>query len=267
MPARPQPVADLAGVSITTERRGDVTELELVGVDALAAEPDVVDELVRAARRAMARPEVQGSVVHLAATHPAEAFAPVPEAVADALGLPHRRDLLQLRRTLPVPPDHPSRATAPPLALRPIDLVAPSGDAAAWLRVNNRAFATHPDQGAETPETLAARTAEPWFDPAGFLVADDTDRPGELAGFCWTKVHPATVGEPEELGEIYVIGVDPSHQGQGLGPALVLAGLDHLAGLGVTTAVLYVEADNGPALTLYDRLGFAVHQRRRVYST
>jgi len=226
-----------------------------------------VADLVSAARRVMAQPDLAGTIVHLAADHPATELAPVPEAVADALGLTERRDLLQLRRPLPLPDDDPARTGAPALALRAIDLSPPSGDAGAWLRVNNRAFAHHPDQGAETPDTLAARTSESWFDPAGFLVADDGDRPGELAGFCWTKVHPARAEEPEALGEIYVIGVDPSHRGQRLGITLVIGGLDHLAALGITAAVLYVEADNEPALKLYERLGFTVHQRRRVYTS
>ncbi|MBX3285698.1 MAG: mycothiol synthase [Actinobacteria bacterium] len=188
----------------------------------------------------------------------------MPEAVATAAGLGRHRDLLQLRRPLPVPTDHPARRRAPAVAVRPFDPDPGAGDRSAWIRANNRAFAQHPDQGTETDATLAARLAEPWFDPSGFLVVDDPDRPGELAGSCWTKVHPATDHEPA-LGEIYVIGVDPSQQGSGLGVALVLAGLDHLAGLGLGTAVLFVEADNRPALALYDRLGFSVHARRRVY--
>ncbi len=179
-------------------------------------------------------------------------------------------------------PDPPSRpAPAPPTAPRSRRPPRPGPGGAphpavrgppararrrspAWIRANNRAFADHPDQGAETEATLDARLAEPWFDPAGFLLVDDPDRPGELAGSCWTKVHPATADEPA-LGEIYIIGVDPSQQGSGLGAALVLAGLDHLAARGLATALLFVEADNRPALALYDRLGFAPHGRRRVY--
>jgi mycothiol synthase len=135
----------------------------------------------------------------------------------------------------------------------------------AWIRVNNRAFADHPDQGREDRSTLAARTSEPWFDPAGFLVADE-EGTGELSGFCWTKVHPAVPGGDPEMGEIYVIGVDPRHRGEGLGPSFVLAGLDHLSSRGIGTAVLYVDATNTPARRLYDRLDFTVHRRRRVYT-
>ncbi|QXC62568.1 GNAT family N-acetyltransferase [Aquihabitans sp. G128] len=267
-------------LELTFTTRGDVGELELGGigpVELVAAAVGAVDAV------RTAHPEV---AFHLAADHPVDVLDPLPEALADAAGLPHRRDLLQLRRQLPVPPDHPSRRGAPPVALRPIDLEGhgrpdlaeddpdidrpwddPDGwppDVGAWLRVNNRAFADHPDQGAETVETLVERRrGEP--DDAGFLVADDPARPGELSGFCWTKVHPATDEDPE-LGEIYVIGVDPSHRGEGLGVSFVLGGLDHLASRGIGTANLYVEADNEPALRLYDRLGFTAHQRRRVYT-
>ena len=98
---------------------------------------------------------------------------------------------------------------------------------------------------------LQRRTAEPWFDPAGLLL-HEVD--GQLAGFCWTKVH---ADERPPLGEIFVIAVDPAFAGRNLGRQLVLAGLDHLAHEGLRDAILYVEATNTRARALYDDLGFA----------
>ena len=126
----------------------------------------------------------------------------------------------------------------------------PRRDESAWLRVNNRAFENHPDQGGWIADVLARRMAEPWFDPAGFLLAWRGD---DLLGFCWTKVHT----EPVRQGEIYVIGVDPDAQGLGLGRALVIAGLDYLErDRRCETGILYVAADNAAAVGLYRALGF-----------
>jgi mycothiol synthase len=256
------------GVELAFVRRGDRTEVEVAGLTTGTAN-DPADPGVARTAAALAEladhPDLAGSTISLAADHPVDELDPRPEALAAAAGLAHHRDLLQLRRPLPVPADHPSRRPGAPLRTRPFDPTPSAGDRSAWIRANNRAFSLHPDQGHETEATLDARLGEPWFDPAGFLLVDDADRPGELAGSCWTKVHPATADEPA-LGEIYVIGVDPSQQGSGLGAALVLAGLDHLAGLGLATALLFVEADNEPALALYRRLGFEPHGRRRVYA-
>jgi mycothiol synthase len=182
--------------------------------------------------------------------------------VAGRLGLADHRDLYQLRRSLPVPGDHAERRAVASLALRPFE---PGRDVEAWVRQNNRAFADHPDQGTQTSASLSATLAEPWVDLAGFLVADDPSRPGELAGSCWTRHHPASDTAPE-LGEIFVIGVDPTWHGRGLGAQLVLAGLDHLADRGLATAMLYVDATNEPARRLYGRLGFEPRLRRRVSS-
>lgn len=251
---------------LRVHRRGDSTEIELAGPLTAETIDGGSDELEAAAvaevTALVTSTEISDTVVHLAAEHPADTVLPVPEAVAEATGFTNRRDLLQLRRPLPVPADHPSRTRAPLAGVRAFQ---PQRDDAAWIRANNRSFAQHPDQGQETPATLADRMAEPWFDPDDFLVLDDTDRPGELAGFCWTKIHPATEQEPA-IGEIYVIGVDPAQAGRGLGTPLVLAGLDHMAAKELTVANLYVDADNEPARRLYDRLGFTVHTRRRVYT-
>ncbi len=120
-------------------------------------------------------------------------------------------------------------------------------DADEVLRVNATAFAHHPEQGSMDAADLAERMAEPWFDPAGLLVADSGDG---LLGFHWTKQHSDVVGE------VYVVAVDPAAQGRGLGKALTAAGLAHLASLGVRRIILYVESDNTPAIATYAGLGF-----------
>ena len=175
-----------------------------------------------------------------------------PPAWIAARGLEPARDLLQLRAPLPV--EAGPRAQDRPLQLRPFH---PGRDEEAWLEVNRRAFAHHPEQGAWTLADLERREQAPWFDPGGFLIHEVDHR---IAGFCWTKVHRTPV-----VGEIYVIAVDPDFQGRGLGRALTVAGLDHLATRGVPEAMLYVEGANVAALTLYRSLGFAEHHRETAY--
>lgn len=137
------------------------------------------------------------------------------------------------------------------------DLAAPDGvtvrsyregDQDELLRVNAAAFAHHPEQGAMDAADLATRMSEPWFDPAGLLVAEGDD--GSLLGFHWTKQHS------DDLGEVYVVAIAPEAQGRGLGGLLTLAGLHHLAARGVAEVLLYVESDNDAAIALYTRLGF-----------
>jgi mycothiol synthase len=174
------------------------------------------------------------------------------ERAAEAAGLVLVREVLQLRRPLPTP-------DPPAIDLRPF---VPGADDEAFLAVNNRAFAWHPEQGGWTSAQLAERMAEPWFDPAGFLLHE---RDGQLAGFCWTKVHPPTAEDPE-LGEIFVIAVDPAFHGQGLGRALTLAGLAHMGRAGVGTGMLHVESTNVAARRLYEDLGFAQHSAHRWWA-
>ncbi|MBO0693421.1 MAG: mycothiol synthase [Acidimicrobiaceae bacterium] len=180
------------------------------------------------------------------------------ESLAAAMGLTPGRVLYEMRRPLPVDEEH--RRAAEPLTTRPF---RPGEDEEAWLAVNNRAFAWHPEQGGWTRETIEAREAEDWFDPEGFLL-HETD--GTVDGFCWTKVHPAADPDPV-LGEIYVIAADPSSAGGGFGRRLTLAGLDYLAGLGIETGILYVDATNERAVKLYVDLGFIVHHLHQGFVT
>ena len=191
-----------------------------------------------------------GGHVHMWVPKP----TPVHDAIATDVGLQRGRELLQLRRPLPV--DEAHRSGAEPLAVRAFVV---GQDEETWLEVNNRAFRHHPEQGGWDVETIRNREKQPWFDPDGFLLHEQD---GRLAGFCWTKVHK-DVDPP--LGEIYVIGTDPDFEGQGLGRRLVLAGLDWLAGEGLTVGMLYVDATNTAAVHLYENLGFTVDHVDRAY--
>ncbi len=177
---------------------------------------------------------------------------PAAAVLAGAFGFDRVRDLWVMRRSLAdLPAQRPSGEESGEDVTR-IRTFRVGEDEEAWLRLNAEAFAHHPEQGATTRADLDERIAQPWFDPAGFFLATRGDR---LLGFHWTKVHGSRVTDGA-YGEVYVVGVSPSAQGGGLGRRLTLAGLEHLASLGLGEVILYVEADNAPAVTIYERLGF-----------
>lgn len=178
-------------------------------------------------------------------------------ATAAALNLVVVRELLQMRRPLT---DLPPVVVPDGILIR---TYAGPDDDAELLRVNNSAFAWHPEQGGWTAAEIAERRREPWFDPAGLFMAVDPPT-GTLLGFHWTKIHGA------DLGEVYVVGVDPAAQGRGLGGVLTLLGLHHLAerlsASSQPTVMLYVEADNSAAVKTYQKLGFDVFSTDAAYA-
>jgi mycothiol synthase len=174
-----------------------------------------------------------------------------------ALGLERVRLLQQMRRPLPL--TESELAGTPSVYLRSFQV---GDDDAGLLRVNNRAFAWHPDQSGWDRERLHAQTRLPEFDPSLLLIHEG--EAGAIDGFCWTKIHPATQTEPA-CGEIYVIAADPDTHGTGLGRALTVGGLKLLSAHGLQLGMLYVESDNEPAIKLYDRLGFTVHHFESAY--
>lgn len=178
------------------------------------------------------------------------------DAIAAELGLNRGRELYQMRRLLPLESGLDARAD-----IVDVRSFRVGEDEDAWLALNNRAFAHHPEQGAWDATTMAEREARAWFDPAGLLLAE---RDGRLIGSCWTKIESA--GLPA-LGEIYVLAVDPELTGEGLGAALLAAGCRHLTGAGCDGVMLYVDASNEAALHLYHSFGFAVDHHDRAYVT
>ena len=188
----------------------------------------------------------------------AHGTTPAARQFAAAIGLHPVRELIQMRRPLL---DLPEIVVPQDTSIR---TYGGSADDAELLRVNNAAFAWHPEQGGWTGADLAERVAEPWFDPCGLFLAVD-DASGSLRGFHWTKVHP------DGTGEVYVLGVDPTAQGLGLGRALTLAGLEHLARrlghLEEPAVMLYVESDNAAATSTYRSLGFEVAAVDTAYAS
>jgi mycothiol synthase len=179
---------------------------------------------------------------------------PSANALALSLGFSRSRVLWQMRRSLFAPV--PAPVVPEGVRLRSFE---PGIDDKPWLELNGRAFADLPDQGLWTMADLHIRLAESWFDPAGFLLAERVD--GALLGFHWTKVHGdhhhAHDHDHDPIGEVYVLGIDPSARGQHLGEALTLAGLRHLRERGLDQVMLYVEEPNVRAISLYTSLGFA----------
>jgi mycothiol synthase len=170
------------------------------------------------------------------------------QRMAAQFGFTPARRLLHLHRHM----RHAPRASsAPGATIRP---VRPGVDDEAWLALNNRVFAGHPENGRWTLDDLRARMGQPWFRPDDVLMLDVDGAP---AGFCWLKVEDRA---PEgRVGEIYVIGTAPECQGRGLGRHLLLRGLARLHERGAAVAAIYVDQSNEAAVDLYTSSGFHYH--------
>ena len=212
------------------------------------------DAFGRAAAELLVRPDARGRglgtalVGAVTSAHPgvriwAHGDHPAAARIAERLGLSRVREMWQMRLEFADPLPEPVWPAG--IGVRTF---VQGQDEDAVVAVNKRAFDWHPEQGALTADDVRATEAEPWFDPAGFFLAVDAD--DRVVGFHWTKTHP------DGTGEVYVVGVDPAAQGGGLGRALTLVGLAHLRERGRPAVILYVEADNGPAVKVYQRLGF-----------
>lgn len=180
-------------------------------------------------------------------------------AFAASRGLVPVRALHVMGRSLRSGPPWPPAALDERYAVRSFE---PGRDEDAWLGLNAAAFAHHPEQGAWTRADLDLRMAEPWWDPAGLILVVEADHPDVLAASHWTKVDPPGGA----VGEVYVVAVSPGRQGQGLGRAVTVLGLDHLRSLGLDRVVLYVDEENVAAVRTYTALGFTDVEVHRQFA-
>ena len=163
-------------------RRGRGRALVEAMVAAAGAEPSTVSR-TEPSPVSRAEPSPVGQLrVWAHGDHPSAA------ALALDLGFDRARVLWQMRRPLRDPLPEPQLPAG--VSLRAF---RPGEDDEAWVAVNRRAFAGHPEQGRWTVADLRLRLAEPWFDRNGFLLATE-DSTGRVLGFHWTKVHGRTGG-------------------------------------------------------------------------
>ncbi|NLF92032.1 MAG: mycothiol synthase [Corynebacterium marinum] len=132
----------------------------------------------------------------------------------------------------------------------------------AWLSANNEAFSWHPEQGGWDRARLARAQEADWFAEEDVLFLWAAGEP-VMAGFHWTKWHTE---EDPAFGEVYVVGLASAFRGRGLGDPLLRLGLAHMAGKGAGRVILYVEAENEPAVRVYRNLGFAIVEEHAVWS-
>jgi len=146
----------------------------------------------------------------------------------------------------------------------------PGIDSDNWLKLNNKVFKDHPEQGGWQLSDLNHRLSEEWFDEKGFFIVEKNR---QVIASTWTKVHgehshdhdgEASHAHPA-IGEIYITAVDPEYAGIGIGKALTITALNYLKYQGLTDAMLYVDFDNKAALNLYDSLGFKLSSKDILY--
>ncbi len=152
--------------------------------------------------------------------------------------------------TMLLPPDQlvPAPTWPPGITVRTF---VPGQDEQLYWRTFNDTFADHYAHTDMPLEHFVYISQRPSFDPAGAFFAFEGDK---VAGMCIPLIRAGT----EDEGWIDDLGVMPDYRRQGLGRALLLAGVNWLR-TKVSTVKLGVEGKNQRALPLYTSVGFREH--------
>jgi ribosomal protein S18 acetylase RimI-like enzyme len=94
-------------------------------------------------------------------------------------------------------------------------------------------------------------------EPGGVFVAAEGD---QVIGFITTRADEQT-----GIGHVLNVAVNPSHQGRGIGAALIQHALSHFAGKGLTHAKIETLVGNAAGEHLYPKLGFEELTRQIHY--
>ncbi|HEX5691124.1 MAG TPA: GNAT family N-acetyltransferase [Roseiflexaceae bacterium] len=81
-------------------------------------------------------------------------------------------------------------------------------------------------------------------------------------GFVAVKLHDA-----DKMGEIYMVAVDPAHQGRGIASELIALALDWMKAAGMAIAMVETGGDPGhaPARQTYEKIGFGLFPVARYF--
>ena len=170
---------------------------------------------------------------------------------------PIRYFFLMLRPTLD---DIPETPLPDGLEIRP---VTPDQHRAIW-DAEAEAFRDHWQSREPTDAEFEMTFAREELDTSLWVVAWDGD---EVAGVVQTWIWPHENAElGVQRGWLEHISVRRPWRRRGLGAAITAEALRRLRAAGMTSAMLGVDAENPTgALGLYERLGFAVHQRSTAF--
>ncbi|MFC1912935.1 GNAT family N-acetyltransferase [Chloroflexota bacterium] len=128
-------------------------------------------------------------------------------------------------------------------------------------QIQNRSFA---GVWGYNPNTVAAITYRTSLcNPQDIVLTCNGDK---VTGYCWTEItDDEETASGARKGRIFMLGVDPTYRGKGVGKKALLAGLAHLQDKGLTVAELTVDSKNKVACALYRMVGFEVETSSMWY--
>jgi mycothiol synthase len=136
--------------------------------------------------------------------------------------------------------------------------LATEADVGVVTAIQNAAFTGSWGYAPNTEEEIAYRIFElPSMapDPVVIVSVDGVDQ-----GYCWAHRE-----RPDAPGMVDMVGVRPDQQGKGLGKLATAAGIDHLVSIGATPVEITVDSENGPAIHVYESVGFRLDRRSIWY--
>ena len=128
------------------------------------------------------------------------------------------------------------------------------GEEQDWVNCINTAFKQHWGKRPTSLNEFSRWTTDPTFDPTGVIGI----RKGKvLVGVIYCEIDSSYVDYTgRRRSMLWIIGVIPSERGMGLGEKLTIQGLLWSLEKGMEIGALFVDSENLPAVSLYQKLGF-----------